>query len=150
MPAVIDRNGEVVDISNYVKADDLRGKDATVTIEKVQSEKLALPGKKPNDCAVAYFVNKQKPLILNTTNLRTLRNKFGKRVADWHGKQIVLYPTTTKLRGNTVPCIRIREDNIGEHEQEGYTHGSENPPDSTGLTAAEKAAIEAREKEAGR
>jgi hypothetical protein len=110
MPAVIDRNGEVVDISNYVKADDLKGRDVPVTIEKVQSEKLSLPGKKPSDAAVAYFVGAGKPLILNTTNLRTLRNKFGKVVADWSGKPVVLYPTTTKLRGNTVPCIRIREE----------------------------------------
>lgn len=109
MPAVI-KDGEVVDISNYVKADDLKGRDVPVTIDKVQSEKLSLPGKKPSDCAVVYFVGKEKPIIMNTTNLRTLRNKFGKRVADWHGKQVVLYPTVTKLRGNQVPCIRIRED----------------------------------------
>lgn len=109
MPAVI-KDGTVIDISNYVKADDLRGKDVPVTIEKVQSEKLSLPGKRPSDCAVIYFVNAGKPLIANTTNLRTLRNKFGAKVAEWHGKQIVLYPTTTKLRGNTVPCIRIREE----------------------------------------
>lgn len=109
MPAVI-KDGSVIDISNYVKADDLKGRDVLIAIEKVQSEKLSLPGKKPSDCAVAYFVGASKPLILNTTNLRTLRNKFGKVVADWQGKKVTLYPTTTKLRGNTVPCIRIREE----------------------------------------
>ena len=109
MPAVI-KDGSVVDISNFVKADDLKGRDVVVAIEKVQSEELSLPGKKPSACAVAHFVNAKKPLILNTTNLRTLRNKFGKVVADWQGKKVTLYPTTTKLRGNTVACIRIREE----------------------------------------
>lgn len=127
MPAVI-KDGEVVDISNYVKADDLKGRDVRVTIEKVQSEKLSLPGKRASDCAVIYFAGAGKPLIANTTNLRTLRNMFGKKVADWHGKKVTLFPTTAKLRGNEVPAIRIREE-----------------AQSGGLTDADKAGILAQE-----
>ena len=110
MPAIIDEKGDCIDVSNYLKADDLGGKEWKLKIEKVEREMLSLPGKPKTATAVAYFEKAKKPLILNTTNLRTIKNMYGKRVADWSGKKITLYETTTKLRGNTVPCIRIREE----------------------------------------
>ena len=110
MPAIIDEKGDCIDVSNYLKADDLGGKEWTLAIERVEREMLALPGKKPSPAAVAYFEKAKKPLILDTTNLRTIKNMYGKKVADWSGKKITLYETTTKLRGNTVPCNRIREE----------------------------------------
>jgi hypothetical protein len=110
MPAIVDpKTMEVVDISKFVKADDLKGRDVKVVIDRVEVEEIALPGKKPAPTPVIYFRNAGKPLIPNTTNLRTIRAMYGKRVGDWSGREITLYPTKTKMRGNTVDCIRIRE-----------------------------------------
>lgn len=48
------------------------------------------------------------PLLLNKTNAKTIAQLYGKRPADWVGKWIQLYPTTTEVGGETRDCIRVR------------------------------------------
>jgi hypothetical protein len=47
-------------------------------------------------------------LLLNKTNLRTLRGAFGDTMDGWIGKIVVVFPTMTDLRGKMVPAIRVR------------------------------------------
>jgi hypothetical protein len=119
MPAIIDRSTmECVDISKYIKCDDLKGKDLKVVIEGVEVEDIALPGKRAEPTPVIYFRGGHKPLIPNTTNLRTIRGMYGKKVSDWVGREIVLYPATTSMgRKKNVPCIRIREIDPGQQPE---------------------------------
>lgn len=55
-----------------------------------------------------------KPLVLNRTNTAIIAHIHGNRPSQWVGKQIVLYPDTTKMFDNDlkknidVGCIRIR------------------------------------------
>jgi hypothetical protein len=48
------------------------------------------------------------PLLLNKTNARTIAQLYTNRPANWVGKWIELYPTTTEVGGETRDCIRIR------------------------------------------
>lgn len=94
---------------NYIGAYALEdGKDLTVIIEKVQREQVTGDGGKIEECTVAYLKG-HKPLILNRTNAKTITRMYNSPyIEDWVGKKITLYPTTTKVAGEMVECLRIR------------------------------------------
>ena len=50
------------------------------------------------------------PLLLNKTNAKTIAQLYGKRPSDWVGRWITLYPSTTDVGGETLDCIRIRNE----------------------------------------
>ena len=54
-----------------------------------------------------HLVN-QKPMILNSTNSKTIAKLYGPYIEDWQGKLITLFASTTKMAGETVECLRIR------------------------------------------
>lgn len=84
------------------------GNDLTVTIEKVVRELVTGDGGKKEECTVAYLVG-HKPFILNRTNQKTITKLYGSPfIEDWIGKQIILYPTVTKVAGEPTECLRIR------------------------------------------
>lgn len=83
------------------------GEDMTVTIDFVQNEEITGTGGKKEVCMVARLVN-EKPLILNATNSKSIAKLYGPFIEDWHGKDITLYASTTKLAGDIVECLRIR------------------------------------------
>lgn len=92
--------------SKYLNASDLRGRDVTVTIDRVEVEKMPNSGeKKP----ALYFRGKDKGLLVNKTNFNTIAEVLGADdTDDWEGKQITLYPTETDFQGKMVDCIRVR------------------------------------------
>jgi hypothetical protein len=86
------------------------GKDMTLTISKIVREVVKGEGGKKEECTVAYFVEKQKPMILNRTNQKTISKIHATPyIEDWAGKKITVYATTTKVAGDIVECLRIRE-----------------------------------------
>lgn len=92
--------------SNYVKASDLKGNQAVVTIDHVEFEEV---GRDKERKAVAYFIGKTKGMVLNKTNGRKITEIAGSPLTEeWHGTAIVLYPTETEFGGETVECIRIK------------------------------------------
>lgn len=93
---------------DYIGAYSLpEGEDMTVRIDFVQREQVTGTGGKKEECSVAHLV-KQKPMILNVTNSKTIAKLYGPYIEDWAGQFITLYATTTKLAGDTVECLRIR------------------------------------------
>jgi len=83
-------------------------KDITVRITKVVREIVKGENGKSEECTVAYLEG-TKPLILNRTNSKTITKLYGTPyIEDWVGKYITIYPTTTKVAGETVECLRIR------------------------------------------
>ncbi len=94
---------------DYIGAYSLdEGKDLTVTITHVKREMVKGEGGRSEECTVAYLKN-QKPLILNRTNCKTIQAIYKTPyIEDWAGKQITLFVTTTKLKGEEVECLRIR------------------------------------------
>lgn len=97
--------------NDYLCAHDLKGRDVTVTIEKVEAGKVVGEGGKKSKKPLCYFaeVKDGRPLALNATNCKTLTALFGSNnTDDWNGKRITLFPTTTQMGAETKECIRIR------------------------------------------
>lgn len=114
--------------SKWLKASDLEGKPRLVTIKKFTEEKLQ--GETFPKPAV-WFKEEEKALILNITNGKKIEQICGTGDPDgWTGKRIVIYPTETELRGETVDCIRVRAPKPGTkppvpEPEETEDHGSD-------------------------
>ena len=94
--------------NEYVGAHDLNGKDAVMTIERVDVEELTMEGGKKQKKPVVWFKGAKKRMVMNKTNAKTIAKMHGTDTANWVGKQITLYPTTCKVGPNMEECIRIR------------------------------------------
>lgn len=86
------------------------GKDMTLTIDKVVREVVTSTGGKKEECTVAHFKEKVKPMILNRTNSKMIQRIYATPyIEKWNGKRITVYAATTKLAGEEVECLRIRQ-----------------------------------------
>lgn len=82
--------------------------DLTVKIESVTRELVKGEGGKSEECTIINLKD-QKPFICNRTNAKMLTKLFGSPYIDeWVNKSFTLYPTTTKVAGESVECLRIR------------------------------------------
>ena len=97
------------------------GEDLTVRIDYVQVQEITGTGGKKEHCTVAHLV-KQKPMILNVTNSKTIAKLYGPYIEDWAGQKITLFASTTRLAGETVECLRIRPK-VAEHVAKPITDG---------------------------
>jgi hypothetical protein len=90
----------------YLEAEDLRGNTVVVTITDINAKELEFEkGKKR--AFLLTFTGKKKALLLNVTNAHMIAAIHGENPNQWRGKRIALYPTTTRLGADTVPCIRV-------------------------------------------
>jgi hypothetical protein len=95
--------------SKYLCAADLRGKDATVTIERIAPrDELMRQGGQKEYKPVVYFKGKEKSLVLNKTNAKTIAKLYGNEVTAWIGQAIVIYPTRAQFGKEDVDAIRVR------------------------------------------
>lgn len=93
---------------DYIGAYSLNeGEDLTVVIAHVAREVITGTGGKKEECTVAHLKG-HKPMILNSTNQKSIAKLYGPYIEDWAGKPITLFASTTKLAGDTVECLRIR------------------------------------------
>jgi hypothetical protein len=93
---------------DYIGSWDLGGHDVTVKIIKVQAGELTAQGGRKSKKPLCWFEGKEKGLVLNKTNAKTVAAMYGPITEQWIGKQITLYPTQTQMGVETVDCIRIR------------------------------------------
>lgn len=95
---------------NYIGAYSLaEGQDLEVQILKVTKEMVKGEGGKQDECTIATLKD-QKPLILNKTNCKTIAKLFETPyIEEWAGKKITLFKSVTKLKGEDVECLRIRD-----------------------------------------
>jgi hypothetical protein len=101
--------------SKYLRWFHLQGKDCLVTIEKVCKDvEVTMPGGNKEKKPMIHFVGKEKPLVMNKTNMKSIAASLGPKPSNWTGKQIVLYQAETQMydrdtrRMETVPCIRVK------------------------------------------
>jgi hypothetical protein len=86
----------------FLKAGELQGKQVTLSIASVDIDELESDqGKKIK--GVISFDRTPKQLALNKTNGLCIRSMFGRKLADWIGKRITLFPS----QWNGEDCIRI-------------------------------------------
>jgi len=97
---------------NYLGHQDLpNGEDISVTIktaawEAVENPKLHTKEEK----RVVRFVEDVKPFICNETNASSIMKVTGcKFMEDTAGRSITFFVTQTKVKGQSVDCLRIRE-----------------------------------------
>lgn len=96
------------DDKKWIYAYDLQGRDVTLTIARAIPGDITGEGGKKSKKPVVYFEGKNKGLVLNITNVRTIGALYGFEAKEWAGKRITIYPTTTQFGPNTVDCIRVR------------------------------------------
>lgn len=95
--------------SEFLAADELIGRDIAMTIKSVSIGEIPIAGtSKSEKRPVIEFAERPKKLVLNRTNAKTIAKLYGVMTKDWIGRAVTLFPTTTKLKGETVDCIRIR------------------------------------------
>jgi hypothetical protein len=86
----------------FLKAADFKGAKVTLTIAEVKLEEL-IGDKGPQIKGVMSFEKTEKQLALNKTNGICLKELFGKKVQEWVGKRVTLFPSTW----NGDDCIRV-------------------------------------------
>lgn len=102
------RSGDVFP-SKYIKAADLQDRPVKVVMAHCEVEKIG-DDKKP----VLYFDGKEKGLVLNVTNWRSIAKMYGDDSDGWAGKPITLIPAVTDFRGETTECVRIKPETPGK------------------------------------
>lgn len=90
--------------SKYLKASDLNGKTARVTIRAVTMEDVGRDDRKP----VLYFQGKEKGLVLNRTNSQAIATLFGQETDNWAGGDLELFTVMTDYQGQAREAIRVR------------------------------------------
>ena len=92
--------------SKYLKAGDIpSGREVSVVIRDLLM--VQIEGEdEPKPCL--YFHGAKKGLIVNKTNGLVLAQALGDDSAQWLGKAVTLFATTTQFAGKLVPCVRLR------------------------------------------
>lgn len=98
--------------STYLKAADLQGREAKVTMERVEMEDIGGDHK-----PVLYFKDKQRGLVLNKTNSTNISVAYGPETDDWAGKQLILYSAWVDFQGRSVEAIRCRAPRAADMAQ---------------------------------
>lgn len=93
--------------SKYLKADDLGGREVTITIDKVERVDVGTEAE-PQVKPVLYFRDHKKGLVMNVTNATTMRDAYGDETDGWRGKEVILYATPVDFKGQRVPGLRVR------------------------------------------
>lgn len=97
----------VVDLEELTE----QNKPLIFTISQVKQEQTVVAGSKGN-FNIAYFKEKIKPLVLNSTNASTIRKlgKFGTDVDTWVNIPVELYiDSNVKMKGQIVGGVRIKQ-----------------------------------------
>jgi hypothetical protein len=92
---------------------DLMGRESVpVVIEAVYLHRgIKFEAGRKEDKYAVKFQGKEKQMILNATNRKSLVRMFGPNTADWAGKAIHIYYDPTVTRGKeTVGGIRIKQE----------------------------------------
>ncbi len=99
--------------SQFMSAPDLRGKEFTLLIEKIEDSEVKFPEKRDKeDKYLVTFKGAEKQMVLNSTNTRAIAvllcHKFPISLAEAIGKRVVLGIDTDLDRDKVPgPCLRV-------------------------------------------
>lgn len=94
--------------SKGINAASLEGKEVPLTISGVKLVTFPKDGGGDEDKPTLTFQETDKELVLNRINAATIAEQHGKNTDKWTGAKIILFPTKTQYKGQTVDCVRIR------------------------------------------
>lgn len=89
--------------NRFLKAGELQGKRVTLTIKDIDLDNLVGDDGKEKVKGVISFDESPKQIALNKTNGICLRAMFGRKLADWTGKRVIIFPD----KWNGEDAIRI-------------------------------------------
>lgn len=98
---------EIFKSSDNLAADDLTGKEWTLTVGSVEIREFEEDGYKKRKPMIT-FQETEKTFVCNKTNTMMIAEFCGDDTDKWCGRKITLYPTKTDFGGKIVDCIRIR------------------------------------------
>lgn len=82
--------------------------EKVVTIKHVRREMVTGAEGKREECTVVYFMENEKPLILNATNGKTIQKIAGTGyIEQWEGVRIILKVETVRAFGDVVDAVRV-------------------------------------------
>ena len=121
------------------------GKDVILTISYVREEKVTGSDGKKDDCVVCHFSERVKPMILNSTNMKTITKLFGTPyIEDWSGRRIRIGIEKVKAFGDVVDALRVRKFIPAENVPKCESCGGEIQP--RGNNSAEQIAAYTKKK----
>jgi hypothetical protein len=112
--------------SKYIKADDLAGQQAQVTIMSVTVEEIADKEHKP----VMRFMGKEKGMVLNKTNAINCASVWGDDTVTWQGQKATLLAAPVMFQGKQVMGLQLLPKLPQQQQQQpgGFGHpGTGNP-----------------------
>lgn len=92
--------------SNFLKADDLNGKSVVVTISEVEFDQIGKDNKEGKKLILS-FRGKDKKMVVNKTNAKTIEKLYGDDTDGWIGKPIKLVSREVEFQGDTVWALRV-------------------------------------------
>jgi hypothetical protein len=108
--------GEMIE-SKYLKQSDV-DEDRVVTVVKVGKANVAKEGEEPEYKWLIRFKEFNKPMVLNSTNIKRLAKACASDDTDeWVEKQVVLYvDPDVEFAGNVVGGLRVRAHKAGQNQ----------------------------------
>lgn len=83
--------------------------DIVLTIGKVQQETVTGPEGKREDCLVCHWQEREKPMILNSTNAKMIAKLLKTPyIEEWIGHKIQIGVEKVKAFGEVVDALRVR------------------------------------------
>jgi len=89
--------------SKYLKSSDLKGAMVKVKIRDVTTEQIGTDRK-----LIMYFEGKDKGMVLNKTNARTIGDVYGDDTDEWISAPIELFSMKVDFQGRMVDGLRVR------------------------------------------
>jgi hypothetical protein len=89
------------------------GADIVLTIKAVRKEPVVGSDGKKEDCPVCYWVENQKPMILNVTNLKMIAKITGSDyIENWPGTKVRIGTEKVRAFGTVTDALRIRDEKV--------------------------------------
>ena len=86
------------------------GKDMVLTIREVRKEMITGTDGKKEECIVCYWVEDQKPMILNVTNCKMIAKLLKTPYIErWAGHRIQIGAEVVSAFGEKVEALRVRK-----------------------------------------
>ena len=97
--------------SNYLKQSDFDESGAIVTVSSVSEKNVARENEAVEMKWLVHFVEFEKPMVLNSTNITALSKACSSDdTDDWAGKEVIVYvDPTIGYGGKTTGGLRIRK-----------------------------------------
>lgn len=92
--------------SNFLKAEDLNNKSVVVVISEVEFDKIGKDSTESKKLILS-FKGKEKKMVINKTNAKTLEKLYGDDTDLWIGKPIKIVTREVEFQGDVVWALRV-------------------------------------------